>query len=371
MSSDVAFFDLNEQHASLKADISAAIDGVVAGSHLILGPELDAFESEFATFCGTRFCVGVGSGFDALALVLRALGIGPGDEVLVPAHTFVATWLAVTQVGATPVGVDVGEDFNLDASALRASITPRTRAIMPVHLYGQCADMAAIGDIAAAHGLAVIEDAAQAHGATFRGAPAGSLGLAAAFSFYPTKNLGALGDGGAVTTNDPQIAARVRRLRNYGSDVKYVHLEEGVNSRLDELQAAILRVKLRHLPKQNEKRRAVAARYDELLTGTPVTRPRSFPEHEHVWHLYVIRSEDRDALAAHLGRAGIGTLIHYPVPPHLQAAMARLNYGPGSFPVTERIAAEVLSLPFWPEMDASRAERVAQSIAQFAHQRGV
>jgi dTDP-4-amino-4,6-dideoxygalactose transaminase len=363
---DIAFFDLNAQHAAFGQDIKRAIDSVLARSHLILGPELEAFESEFAAFCGVRFCVGVGSGLDALVLVLRALGIGAGEEVLVPAHTFIATWLAVTQAGATPVGVDVNEDFTINPAALASSITPRTRAIIPVHLYGQPAAMSAISEVAARHGLAVIEDAAQAHGAKFRGRVTGGLGLAAGFSFYPTKNLGALGDGGAVTTDDPQLAARLRRLRNYGSEVKYIHSEQGTNSRLDELQAAVLRVKLRHLAAGNSARRALAARYHEALTALPIALPHTQPEREHVWHLYVIRSAVRDDLAEHLRHQGIGSHIHYPIPPHLQVALANLDYRAGAFPVAERMAAEVLSLPFWPEMDPVLTERVATSIAQFA-----
>jgi dTDP-3-amino-3,4,6-trideoxy-alpha-D-glucose transaminase len=369
MSSDVAFFDLLEQHERLGAEISTAIGNVIAGSHFILGPELEAFEAEFAGYCGVDHCVGVGSGFDALALILRALEIGPGEEVLVPAHTFVATWSAVTEVGARPVGVDVGDDFNMSVDGIRAAISPRTRAIMPVHLYGQTADMAAINEVAAQHGLAVVEDAAQAHGATFHDSLAGSLGTAAAFSFYPTKNLGALGDGGAVTTNDAQLAARVRRLRNYGSETKYVHAEDGVNSRLDELQAAVLRVKLRHLPEQVGRRRLLASAYAAALSDAPVATPRIFSGRGHAWYLYVVRSEARDELAAYLARAGIATLIHYPIPPHLQPALAGLNYAAGAFPMAERMAREVLSLPFWPEMAPGVVERVARTVTEFALER--
>jgi dTDP-3-amino-3,4,6-trideoxy-alpha-D-glucose transaminase len=361
----VPFFDLHAQHSALSTDIKKAIDGVLASSQLVLGPEVEAFEAEFAAFCGVSHCISVGNGLDALVLLLRALNIGPGDEVLVPAHTFVATWLAVAQAGATPVGIDVGEDFTIAPTALEAAITPRTRAIMPVHLYGQPADMQSINAVAARHSLAVLEDAAQAHGAAFQGRSAGALGLAAGFSFYPTKNLGALGDGGAVTTNDPQLAARIRRLRNYGSDVKYVHVEQGINSRLDEIQAAVLRVKLRHLAAHNTRRRALATRYHEALAGLPITAPHMQPEREHVWHLYVIRTAFRADLAAHLHREGIGSLIHYPIPPHLQEAMAGLGYRPGAFPVAERMAAEVLSLPFWPEMDPVLIERVAAAVASF------
>ena len=363
--SNIPFLDLWAQHSPLRLEITQAIETVLSRSHFVLGPELDAFEAEFAAFCGTRHCIGVGSGLDALVLILRALDIGRGDEVLVPAHTFIATWLAVTQVGATPVGIDVTGDFTLDPDLLQAAITRRTRAIMPVHIYGQPADMTAINAIAARHGLAVIEDAAQAHGATLAGRATGSLGTAAAFSFYPTKNLGALGDGGAITTDDPHLASRIRRLRNYGSDVKYIHYEQGTNSRLDELHAAVLRIKLRHLSASNEARRALASSYTAALTGLQIALPTTREECGHVWHLYVIRTASRDALACHLRKRGIGTLIHYPLPPHRQAAMAHLNLGAGVYPVTERIAEEALSLPLWPEMASVLTQRVAEAIAAF------
>jgi len=362
---DIPFFDLQAQHGAISSEIREAIDSVITESHLVLGPQLEAFEEEFAAYCGARHCIGVGSGLDALVLILRALDIGPGDEVIVPAHTFIATWLAVPQVGATPVGVDVAADFLLNATLLEAAITPRTRAIIPVHLYGQIADMQAINEIANRHGLAVIEDAAQAHGALLCGQPAGSLGIAAAFSFYPTKNLGALGDGGAVTTNDSALAARIRRLRNYGADVKYIHVEQGMNSRLDELQAAVLRIKLRHLSNGNAARNSLAQAYRAALHGSPVIAPGISPQCQHVWHLFVIRAAARDALASHLRQQGIGTLIHYPIPPHRQQALAHLGYRAGSFPISERIAAEALSLPLWPEMDHGIVQRVAKSIASF------
>lgn len=365
---NVPFFDLQAQHRAIATEITDAIDSVIAKSHLVLGPQLEAFEEEFAAYCGVRHCIGVGSGLDALVLILRALDIGPGDEVVVPAHTFIATWLAVTQVGATPVGVDVATDFLLNAGLLEAAITPRTRAIIPVHLYGQTVDMQAINEIARRHGLAVVEDAAQAHGALLSGRPAGSLGIAAAFSFYPTKNLGALGDGGAITTNDFVLAARIRRLRNYGADVKYVHVEQGMNSRLDELQAAVLRVKLRYLSKGNAARNMLAEAYRAALYGSSVVTPGSMPECVPVWHLFVIRSSARDALASHLRNQGIGTLIHYPIPPHRQQALAHLGYVVGSFPMAETISAEALSLPLWPEMDHKIVQRVAKSIASFANE---
>lgn len=369
MAAKVPFYDLSAQHERLRPELQEALDRVLAASHLILGPELEAFETEFARFCGAAHCIGVSNGFDALVLALRALDIGPGDEVIVPAHTFVATWLAVTQAGATPVGADVLDDYTIDPQAVAAAVTPRTRAVMPVHLYGQLADMAAIDAVARRHGLAVIEDAAQSHGASDETANAGALGTAAAFSFYPSKNLGALGDGGAVTTNDAALAARLRRLRNYGSEEKYVHLEPGVNARLDELHAAVLRVKLRHLPESNDARRTLADHYLEALRETSLILPQARRRSAHVWHLYVIRSGIRDALATHLTNEGIGTLIHYPIPSHLQPAMQSLGYRAGAFPVSECVADEVLSLPFWPGMPSENMQRVAETIGAFLAQR--
>ncbi len=357
----VPFLDLQSPHRELRAALEAATRRVLDSGWFILGPELEAFEAEFARYCGTRYAIGVGNGLDALHLILRGYGIGPGDEVIVPAHTFIATWLAVTHAGATPVPVEVDPaTCNLDPARIERAVTPRTRAILPVHLYGLPAAMTEIREIADRHGLKLIEDAAQAHGARDHGRPAGSLGDAAAFSFYPGKNLGALGDGGAVTTNDPALAEQVRMLRNYGSKQKYVHQLPGVNSRLDELQAAYLRVKLRVLDAWNARRAAVAARYAEGLVGTGLTLPVVPAGMVPSWHIYVARSPSRDALQARLAAAGIGTLIHYPQPPYRQPAYAGMGIDPAAFPVSERLAAEVLSLPMGPHL---RDDQVAEVIA--------
>ena len=365
---NVPFLDLKASSAELQAELDEACARVMRSGWFIMGTELEAFEAEFAAYCGAAHCVGVANGLDALQLILRALGIGAGDEVIVPSNTFIATWLAVSYAGATPVPAEPDErTYNLDPAALEAAITPRTRAIMPVHLYGQPADMDAINEVAGKHGLAVIEDAAQAHGARYRERCAGSLGHAAAYSFYPGKNLGALGDGGAVVTNDPALADRVRVLRNYGSRVKYYHEVEGFNSRLDELQAALLRVKLSRLDEWNERRRDVAAFYLRSLEGVAgLAQPFVPGWAAPVWHLFVVRHERRDALREHLAAAGIGTLIHYPLPPHLQAAYARLGYRQGAFPRAERMAREVLSLPIGPHLSAPEAEAVVACLSLFA-----
>jgi dTDP-4-amino-4,6-dideoxygalactose transaminase len=317
----------------------------------LLGSELEAFEVEFAAYCGARHCVGVGNGLDALHLILRGMGIGPGDEVIVPAHTYIATWLAVSYTGATPVPVETdAATYNLDPERIEEAITGRTRAIMPVHLYGQPADMDRINALARRHGLKVIEDAAQAHGARYKGRRAGSLGDAAGFSFYPGKNLGAMGDGGAVVTSDGELAERVRMLRNYGSRIKYRHEVMGYNSRLDEVQAALLRVKLKRLDDWNARRSRIAGRYNESLAGSGLTLPVVPAWAESAWHLYVVRSNSRRDLTECLDRNGIGWLIHYPVPPHLQEAYRGLGHSAGSLPVAELLAEEVVSLPMGPHM---------------------
>ena len=327
---------------------------------------MEAFESEFAAYCGTRHCVGVGNGLDALALILRALEIGPGDEVIVPANTYIATWLAVSHVGALPVPVEPDETtYNLDPAQLEGAISDRTKAILVVHLYGLPADMDGIDQIANRHGIPVIEDAAQAHGALHRGRRAGSLGIAAGFSFYPTKNLGALGDGGAVTTNDRALVEKVRTLRNYGSHVRYMNDEIGYNSRLDELQAALLRVKLSRLDEWNEQRRYLAEAYCKALSASRLSLPSTPPYAEHVWHLYVVRTRARDALMDFLEQRGIATLVHYPIPPHLQQAYLNLGHARGCLPISEAIHQEVLSLPLWPQMPVGNVEIVAQAISEF------
>lgn len=359
----IPFLDLSPMHEACGADMRAAYERVLASGWFILGAEVEAFEHEFAAFCGTRHCVGTGNGLDALILILRAFGIGPGDEVVVPATTFIATWLAVSHVGATPVPVEPGEgSFNLAPELFEAAITPRTKAVIPVHLYGQVADMPAIGAIARRHGIKVIEDACQAHGARLHGRIAGGLGDAAAFSFYPGKNLGALGDGGAVTTQDPEVAERVRVLRNYGSRIKYHNDLKGVNSRLDELQAALLRAKLPHLARWNAARARIAAAYLEGLGDTGLGLPAVPPGHEPVWHLFVVRHPARDTLRARLEAAGIGSAIHYPVPPHLQPAYADLGHRAGDFPRSERIHREVLSLPLYPGMTDAGIRHVIDTV---------
>lgn len=362
---NVPFLDLRPAYVELEAELDAAFRRVAASGTYLFGPELAGFEAEFARHVGAAHCVGVANGLEALTLILRSLGIGPGHEVLVPSHTFIATWLAVTHVGATPVGVEIDErTYNLDAGRLAAAITPATAAIIVVHLYGQPADMDAILDVARSHGLPVVEDAAQAHGARYKGRPVGSLGVAAAWSFYPGKNLAAMADAGAVTTGDAGLAERVRRLGNYGSSRKYVHDVAGWNSRLDEVQAAVLRVKLRVLESWNERRAAVARRYAGALTATAVSLPYVPEWAEPVWHLFVVRSRARDALLRHLGERGVGCLIHYPVPPHRQRAYAA-GREPRRLEIAERVADEVLSLPIGPHMTSAEVDRVVEAIRGF------
>ncbi len=360
----IPFLDMKAVYAELKSDLDAAYFRVMESGWFVLGKEVEAFEAEYAAFCGTRHCVGLGNGLEALELVLRAWDIGPGDEVIVPSNTYVATWLAVTAVGAKVVPVEpTPAGPNIDPDRIAAAITPRTRAIMPVHLYGEPADMDAIMALAGRHGLKVIEDVAQAQGARVRGRRAGALGDAGAHSFFPSKNIGAIGDGGAVTTDDAQLAERLRVLRNYGSRVKYVNIERGYNSRLDELQAAFLRAKLPRLDAWNERRRAIAARYTDKLEGIPgLGLPRAPQWAEPVWHLYVVRTGRRAELVKALDKAGIGTLIHYPIPPHLQQAYADLHWPAGTFPLAETLAETVLSLPMGPHMKPDAVDQVAQTI---------
>lgn len=361
--SPVPFVDLGAQRVSLDGELERACARVLARGDYILGADVAAFEQEFARYCGVEHAIGVDSGTAALELALRAYGVGPGDEVITAANTFVATTFAIAHTGARVVLVDVDPDTHLlDPDAVATAITPRSRAIVPVHLYGQCADMDAIGALAKKHGLVVIEDAAQAHGARYRGRPAGSLGDAAAFSFYPAKNLGAAGDGGIVVTGDAAIAERIQLLRNYGQREKYRSEFLGHNHRLDTLQAAVLRVKLPHLDAWNQARRMHAAHYHQALDGLPVTRPFGHSDNEHVWHLYVIRTRERDRVRARLDDEGVSTGIHYPIPIHLQPAHADLGYRLGDFPVTERNAEEILSLPMYPELPEGSPERVAQAL---------
>jgi dTDP-4-amino-4,6-dideoxygalactose transaminase len=355
----VPFLDVGAAARELHAELAEALARVAASGWFVLGPEVEAFETEWADYSGTEGCVGVGNGLDALTLALRAMGVGPGDEVIVPGLTFIATWLAVSATGARPVPVDVNSTtYTLDPSMLEAAVTEKTRAVIPVHLYGQIADMDGIMAVARRHGLRVLEDAAQAHGARYNGWLAGSLGDAAAWSFYPSKNLGAFGDGGAVTSDDAQLLERVRLLRNYGSRERYRHDVAGVNSRLDEMQAAVLRVKLRRLDEWNARRAAVAEAYAEGLDATSLTLPRTGPGGHHVWHVFAARHHDRDRLRSALAEAGVETLIHYPTPPHLQPAYADLDLKAGSLPVSEAIAREELSLPIGPHLDHEQVARV-------------
>ena len=359
----IPFLDLKAAEEELRPELDAAYRRVMDSGWYLLGRELERFEAEFAAYCGAKHGVGVGNGLDALHLILRAYGIGPGAEVIVPANTFIASWLAVSHAGAVPVPVEPDpRTCNLDPARIEEALTSRTRAIMPVHLYGQPADMDPILDVARRHGLKVIEDNAQAQGARYRGRRTGGLGDAAGTSFYPGKNLGAFGDGGAVTTNDPELADRVRLLRNYGSAHKYMHEIPGFNSRLDEFQAAFLRVKLRVLDEWNRRRAGLAERYRTALSGTALELPGVLDGVLPVWHLYTIRHADRDRIRERLERAGIGTLIHYPVPPHRQAAYAALGFGEGAFPVTERIHREILSLPMGPHLSEADQDHVIDAV---------
>jgi len=358
--------DLKTQYAAIKPEVDAAIQRVVESTGFIMGPEVRSFEEAFARFVGAEAAIGVASGTAALHLALLACGIGPGDEVITTPFTFYATAEAINQAGATPVFVDIAPDtYNLDPAKLEAAITPRTRAIVPVHLYGQSADMDAILAIARRHGLRVIEDAAQAHAAEHHGRRCGSLGDLACFSFYPSKNLGCYGDGGMVTGSDPALLARIRRLRDHGRVGKYEHVELGWGSRLDALQAAILGAKLPHLEQWTEQRRAAAARYNDLLSGAEVVVPAERPYNRHVYYCYVIRTPRRDGLAAHLAEQGIDTIVHYPIPMHLQPAYREMGLGPGTFPVAEAAAQQVLSLPMFPEITPEQQQRVAGAVRSF------
>lgn len=360
----IPFLDLKAPYDELKDEMDAAYHRVLDSGWYILGTEVASFEREFAEYCGVKYCIGVGNGLEALHLILRACGIGVGDEVIVPANTYIATWLAVTYCGAKVVPVEpVLATYNIDPDRIEAAITPRTKAILPVHLYGQPADLDPILTLAHKHGLRVVEDAAQAHGARYKGKRIGSHGDAVAWSFYPGKNLGAIGDGGAVTTNDPALADRIRVLRNYGSRTKYHNEVVGFNSRLDELQAALLRVKLTRLDEWNERRRQVAAHYIQKLSDQHKLILPFVPDWaEPVWHLFVIQYAQRDAMQKALNEAGVGTMIHYPIPPHLQPAYADLNLNEGDFPISERMAKEVLSLPMGPHTSVSDLQFVTRAV---------
>ena len=364
---NIPYLDLKSINLRFEKDYALALKRILDSGWLILGSEVNAFEKEFSDYCDTEHCLGVSNGLEALFLILHAMGIGDGDEVIVPANTYIATWLAVSHVGATPIPVEpVEETYNIDPALIEAAITPRTKAILAVHLYGQCADMDPINEIAHRFNLKVIEDCAQAHGALYKGKKAGSLGDAAGFSFYPGKNLGALGDGGAVTTNDTELAEKVKVLRNYGSEKKYYNSVIGFNCRLDELQAAFLRIKLAVLDQDNAIRIDIAKQYFDFFGNTTFLKVPTVPEWtDPVWHLYVIRSKKRDELQKYLQEREIGTMIHYPIPPHLQPAYKSLGWKKGDFPVTEAMHREVLSLPIGPHLSAEQQAIVIKVILQY------
>jgi dTDP-4-amino-4,6-dideoxygalactose transaminase len=360
----IPFVDLKAQYGQIRAQVLEAIERVLESSQFVLGPEVAGFEKELAAYCRARESVGVSSGTSALHLALLAAGVGPGDEVITVPFTFVATTAAVVYTGARPVFVDVDPlTLTMDPALIEGAITPRTKAVLPVHLYGQTADMDPIVAVARRRGLVVVEDAAQAHGAEYKGRRAGSLGDLGCFSFYPGKNLGAYGEGGAVTTDDPTYAHTVRLLRDWGAEQKYRHVLKGYNYRLEGIQGAILRVKLRHLEAWTEARRAHARRYDALLAGGPLELPGVRPGGRHVYHVYAVRHPERDRLQAALLAQGVQTGIHYPIPVHLQPAYADLGYRAGDFPVSERAARETLSLPMFAELTPAQCEQVAEAVA--------
>ncbi|RLB07773.1 MAG: erythromycin biosynthesis sensory transduction protein eryC1 [Deltaproteobacteria bacterium] len=363
----IPFVDLKAQYDDIKEELQEAIERVLMSGVFVGGEEVEEFEKEFASYCGVRFAIGVGSGTEALHLALLACGVGRGDEVITVPNTFIATTEAITLTGARPIFVDIDPaSYTIDTAQVESAITERTKAIIPVHLYGQPADMEPILALAERYHLKVIEDAAQAHGAEYKGRKVGSMGDVACFSFYPSKNLGAYGDGGAVVTDDNYIAQKVRMLRNHGSKKKYTHEIEGLNSRLDAIQAAVLRVKLRYLDQWNQQRKERAYLYDRLLEGTQgVIRPKVREDSTHVFHLYVIRTKRRDLLREYLAQRGISTGIHYPVPLHLQPAYSYLGIGEGAYPMTEQVAREILSLPMYPELKKKEVEAVVGEIKEF------
>ena len=364
----ISFLDLHSPYNELKEEMDAAYFRVMKSGWYILGEEVTSFETEFAQYCNVKYCVGVGNGLEALHLILRAYDIGEGDEVIVPSNTYIATWLAVSYAGATPVPVEPDpRTYNLDPQRVEAAITSKTRAILPVHLYGQAADMNPVLELAEKYDLKVIEDAAQAQGSRYKGKLSGGLGHAAGFSFYPGKNLGALGDAGAVTTNDDTLADRIRTLRNYGSKIKYYNDIKGYNSRLDELQAALLRVKLKYLEEWNQRRVNIAEVYLESLANIPdLTLPYVPDWASPIWHIFPIRHTQRDDLQKHLKHAGVDTLIHYPVPPHLSGAYTEMKMQQGAFPIAETIANTELSLPMGPHLSIEDARYIVDVLHEFS-----
>jgi len=362
----IPLVDLKAQNESIREELQAAMSEVIETSSFIMGPQINDFETDFAAFCGSRFAVGCSSGTSAIYLALAALGIGQGDEVITIPHTFIATVEAISLCGARPVFVDIDpETYTMDPALLEAAVTPRTKAVIPVHLYGHPTDMDPVMEIARRHGLKVIEDCAQCHGAEYKGRKVGTIGDIACFSFFPAKNLGAFGDAGAVITDDEALARSVRLQRNHGREGKYEHEMVGFNERMDTLQAAILRVKLRYLARWNEARRRNAAIYNDALRGTCVGLPVERDWARHVYHLYVVRHPDRDGLQAHLKAAGVATGKHYPLPLHLQPAYSFLGYGKGDFPATEKAADEILSLPMYPELAEEQIGVVAQAVRDY------
>lgn len=367
----INFLDLKSPYLELREEIDAAVKRVLESGWYILGAEVESFEENYAAYCGASHCVGVANGLDALHLALKAMGVGPGDEVIVPSNTYIATWLAVSQCGAKAIPVEPNPDtYNIDANLIEAAISQRTKVILAVHLYGRPADMESISKLAQKRGLMVLEDAAQAHGALYDGERLGSrYSDAVAWSFYPGKNLGAMGDGGAVTTSSNILADKIRTLRNYGSREKYINVLKGYNSRLDPIQAAILNVKLRHLDAWNDRREKIAHRYNQMLAGqASLKMPGVCQREKSAWHLYVIRHHARDQLQSYLAGLGIGTLIHYPVPPHLQEAYSEEGFEPGSLPIAEILARETLSLPIGPHLHATEQDQVIEAVKNFTAQ---
>ena len=363
---NIPFLDLKAPHQELRRELDEAFTQILDSGWFVMGSQLEAFEGEYASYCGVKHCIGVSNGLDALHMILRAYDIGDGDEVIVPSNTFIATWLAVSYTGAIPVAVEPDiRTYNINPHLIEAAITPRTKAIIAVHLYGQPADMDSIIEIARKYNLKIIEDAAQSQGARYKGRNSGSLGDAAGHSFYPSKNLGALGDAGAITTDDDELADKLRVLRNYGSRAKYINEVKGFNSRLDEMQAAFLRIKLRKLDEWNDRRKALAAYYMEALVNERLILPYVPEWADPTWHLFVVRLPSRESLQQHLAAAEIGSVVHYPIPPHLQPAYAEFGYEKSDFPISEMIHEQVLSIPIYPHLDIRQAEIVQSVINQF------
>lgn len=363
---NVPFLDLKASYSEIQGEIDSALRRVLNSGWYVLGEEVERFEAEYANYCGAEYCVGVGNGLEALHLGLLALGVGPGDEVIIPSNTYIATWLAVSQCGAVPVPVEPSEEtHNIDVEKIEAAITGKTKVILPVHLYGQPADLHPILLLAKKYNLRVMEDAAQAHGASYQGKKIGAHGDVVAWSFYPGKNLGAFGDAGGISTNSQEIARRIRMLRNYGSEEKYINQVTGFNSRLDPIQAAVLRVKLKYLDEWNKRRSILAGMYLSCLNNSHIILPVEPTSAIHAWHLFVVKCRDRELMQKHLKRFEVNTMIHYPVPPHLQNAYKYMGFGKGSYPIAEKLANNVLSLPLGPHMTSQQIQYVYESVNKF------